>query len=143
MTDLVRLVREPLDVASLTAATSADGAVCLFLGVVRGESCGRAVTHLEYEAYDEMALPMMQEIAAETRRLFPVSEVRLVHRLGRLAVGETSVVVAVCSPHRSEAFAACRFVVDCLKSKVPIWKKEHSAGGAVWIEGPGTCLPRP
>ena len=132
MGGLVRLVREPIDVASLAGTTPADGALCLFVGVVRNENQGRAVLRLEYEAYEEMALPLMEEIAAETRRLHPVTDVRLVHRLGRLEIGEASVAVAVSSPHRAEAFAACRFAIDTLKAKVPIWKKELYADGSEW-----------
>jgi molybdopterin synthase catalytic subunit len=134
MSTLVRLVREPIDVASLAGGTAADGAVCLFVGVVRNENRGRAVLRLEYEAYEEMALPLMEEIAAETGRRFPVTGVRLVHRLGRLEIGEASVAVAVCSPHRGESFAACRFAIDTLKAQVPIWKKEIYADGSEWLD---------
>jgi molybdopterin synthase catalytic subunit len=81
-----------------------------------------------------MALPVMEEVVAETRRRFPVSQVRLVHRLGRLEIGDPSVAVAVASPHRDEAFAACRFAIDTLKATVPIWKKEHYADGTAWLE---------
>ena len=136
MADLVRLVREPIDLGGLDATTSADGALCLFVGVVRNENEGRPVLRLEYEAYEEMALPLMEEIAAETRRRFPVTLVRLVHRLGALEIGDASVAVAVASPHRAEAFAACRFAIDTLKAKVPIWKKEHYADGSAWLGGP-------
>ncbi|HYN04797.1 MAG TPA: molybdenum cofactor biosynthesis protein MoaE [Vicinamibacteria bacterium] len=135
MASLVRLVREPIDVAALAGASPADGAVCLFVGVVRNENQGRAVLRLEYEAYEEMALPLLEEIAAETGRLYPVTDVRLVHRLGRLEIGETSVAVAVSSPHRAEAFAACRFAIDTLKARVPIWKKELYADGSAWLDG--------
>lgn len=139
-----RLAREPIDVAGLVAAETRDGAVSLFVGVVRDENRGRAVTGIEYEAYEEMAEPLLREIADETARLFPVTRVRLVHRLGRLAVGEASVAVAVSSPHRAEAFAACRHAIDTLKARVPIWKKEHYADGSEWIdEGPGTARPAP
>src|SRR5262245_64973096 len=86
-----------------------------------------------------MAIPLMRQIAADVRRQWPVSEVRIVHRLGRLEIGEASVAVAVASPHRDEAFAACRYAIDTLKATVPIWKKEFYADGAVWIEGPGAC----
>jgi molybdopterin synthase catalytic subunit len=141
MGTLVRLVREPIDVASLAERTDADGAVCLFVGVVRNENRSRAVLRLEYEAYEEMALPLMEEIAAETGRRFPVTDVRLVHRLGRLEIGEASVAVAVSSPHRAEAFAACRFAIDTLKAKVPIWKKELYADGSEWLDA--TPVPRP
>jgi len=138
MSVLARLVREPIDTARLTTATSRDGAVCLFVGVVRDENRGRTVVAIDYEAYEEMALPLLQEIAEETLRLHPVTEVRLVHRLGRLAVGEASVAVAVASPHRDEAFAACRRAIDAVKARVPIWKKEHYADGSEWLDlGPG------
>ena len=141
MGDHVRLVREPIELADLAAVAPADGALCLFVGVVRNENQGRRVERLEYEAYEEMALPLMEEIAAETRNCHRVSEVRLVHRLGRLEIGEASVAVAVASPHRGEAFAACRFAIDTLKAKVPIWKKEHYADGTAWLEGPEAAGP--
>ena len=132
---MVRLTREPIDLAALLAAAPGDGAVCLFVGVVRNENAGRRVSHLEYEAYEDMARPLMEQIAAEAARRWPVSDVRLVHRLGRLEIGEPSVAVAVASPHRPEAFAACRYVIDTLKAQVPIWKKEFYEDGAVWLEG--------
>jgi molybdopterin synthase catalytic subunit len=138
---VIALVRAPIDVAALTAPSAADGAVCLFLGVVRNENGGRPVRHLEYEAFDEMALPLLEELAAEARRRFAVTDVHVVHRLGRLEIGETSVAVAVTAPHRDAAFAACRHVIDTLKKTVPIWKKEFYADGAVWLEGPGTHVP--
>jgi len=131
-----RLVREPIDVGALQDTSTRDGAVCLFLGVVRGDNDGRAVVRLEYEAYEEMALPMMAEIAEGARAQFGVTDVRIVHRLGRLEIGEVSVAVAAASPHRAEAFAACRYAIDTLKAQVPIWKKEFFADGAVWQEGP-------
>ena len=134
LADLVRLVREPIDLVPLHATTPADGALCLFVGVVRNENRGRAVVRLEYEAYEEMALPLMHEIAAETKRRHPVTLVRMVHRLGRLEIGEPSVAVAVASPHRGEAFAACRFAIDTLKAQVPIWKKELYADGSAWLD---------
>jgi molybdopterin synthase catalytic subunit len=134
MADLVRLVREPIDIASLSQTTPADGALCLFVGVVRNENRGRSVVRLEYQAYEEMALPLMQQISRETRQRFPVTEVRLVHRLGSLEIGEASVAVAVASPHRAEAFAACRFAIDTLKAQVPIWKKELYADGSAWLD---------
>jgi molybdopterin synthase catalytic subunit len=133
---MIRLVREPIDVPALQDVGTADGALCLFLGVVRGDNDGRRVVRLEYEAYEEMALPMIEEIAAQARGRFGVSDVRIVHRLGVLEVGEVSVAVAVASPHRAEAFAACRYAIDTLKARVPIWKKELYADGAVWREEP-------
>src|SRR5258708_9282686 len=133
---MVRLVREPIDLAALQSAAPADGALCLFVGVVRNDGGGRRVRRLEYEAYEEMALRLMEEIAAETRRRWPGTEVRIVHRLGRLGIGEASVAVAATSPHRGEAFAACRHAIDTLKATVPIWKKEFYADGEIWLEGP-------
>lgn len=133
---MIQLTRAPIDLAALQAASAADGALCLFVGVVRDQSGGRRVTHLEYEAYEEMALPLLQELAADTKRRWPVSDVRIVHRLGRLQIGEASVAIAVASAHRVEAFAACRHLIDTLKQTVPIWKKEFFEGGAVWVEGP-------
>jgi len=134
---VILLTREPIDLAALHAPDPADGAVCCFVGVVRDHNAGRRVHYLEYEAYEEMALSQMGELEDEARRRWPVSDVRLVHRLGRLEIGEASVAVAVASPHRAEAFEACRFLIDTLKKKVPIWKKEHFEGGTCWIEGPG------
>ena len=133
---MILLVREPIDVAALQDVASRDGALCLFLGVVRGDNDGRRVLRLEYEAYEDMALPLMEEIAADARRQFGVSDVRIVHRLGRLEIGEVSVAVAAASPHRAEAFAACRYAIDTLKARVPIWKKEFYADGAVWRDEP-------
>jgi molybdopterin synthase catalytic subunit len=135
---MVRLTREPLDPAALHVVTPADGALCLFVGVVRDENDGRKVLRLEYEAYEEMALEMMGEIEAQVRHRWPVTDVRLLHRLGRLEVGEPSVAVVVSSPHRVEAFEACRYAIDTLKATVPIWKKEFGEDGAVWLEGPAT-----
>jgi molybdopterin synthase catalytic subunit len=139
MATMVMLIREPIDVAALQAVSAGDGALCLFLGVVRNENEGRRVDHLEYEAYEEMALPLLEQIAAEARQRWRVTDVRIVHRLGRMEIGEASVAIAVASPHRAEAFEACRYAIDTLKATVPIWKKEFYADGAVWIEGPGAC----
>lgn len=133
---VVRLTHEPLSVTELAGCDPADGAVCLFVGVVRNHNAGRAVTGLEYEAYEEMALPLMQAIAREARERFAVTDVHLVHRLGRLEIGDPSVVVSAAAPHRAAAFDACRFAIDTLKARVPIWKKEHYASEpSTWIEG--------
>lgn len=132
---MVRLTRDPIDLAGLHGTSPADGALCLFVGVVRDHNAGRRVLWLEYEAYEEMALPLMQQIADDVRRRWPITEVRLVHRLGRLEIGEPSVAVAVASPHRAEAFAACRHAIDTLKATVPIWKKEFYADGSAWLDG--------
>jgi len=140
---MVRLTQQPLDLAEFHTATSADGAVCLFIGVVRAENAGRAVRYLEYESYEEMALAQMEALEADVRRRWPVSAFRAVHRLGRLEIGEASVAVAVSAPHRAQAFEACRHTIDTLKKTVPIWKKEFYADGAVWLEGPGAPAQSP
>ncbi|HEY6412438.1 MAG TPA: molybdenum cofactor biosynthesis protein MoaE [Edaphobacter sp.] len=113
----------------------ADGAVCVFDGIVRDNTRGRRTLHLDYEAYREMALEKMCGIAAEAVAKFGVRDVAVVHRLGRLVVGETSVLVVVASAHRGAAFDACRWLIDTLKKTVPIWKKEQFVDGAVWADG--------
>jgi molybdopterin synthase catalytic subunit len=139
----VLLVRAPIDLAALQATDSGDGALCLFVGVVRDHNGGRRVLRLEYEAYEEMALPLMERIAAECRERWRLTDVRIVHRLGPLAIGEASVAVAVASPHRREAFEACRYAIDTLKATVPIWKKEFYADGrAAFIEPAEPGRPR-
>ena len=137
---LVQIVREPVDsrmVESIlnVVKSGADGAVCVFDGIVRDNTRGRATLHLDYEAYEEMALKQMRELREQARALFGVSEVAIVHRVGRLFVGETSVLIVVSSAHRSAAFDACRYVIDTLKKTVPIWKREQFADGAVWADG--------
>jgi molybdopterin synthase catalytic subunit len=112
-----------------------DGAVCVFDGIVRDNSRGRKTLHLDYEAYREMALEQMRGLAAEAVERFGVRDVALVHRLGRLVVGETSVLIVVASGHRGAAFEACRWLIDTLKKTVPIWKKEQFVDGAVWADG--------
>jgi molybdopterin synthase catalytic subunit len=132
---VVTLTRASIDLSSLHAAAPQDGAVCVFAGVVRNHNDGRAVLHLEYEAYEEMAVTLMASIEDDVRRRWPVTDVRLVHRLGRLEIGEASVAVAITSAHRAEAFAACRHAIDTLKASVPIWKKEFYADGSRWVDG--------
>jgi molybdopterin converting factor subunit 1 len=141
--DMVRLVREPIAVAEVVAGLKApeDGAVVAFEGIVRNHSAGRRTLYLEYEAYQAMALAKLREIAAEMHARFPIDHVALIHRLGRLEIGETSVLVGVASAHRAAAFDACRFGIDTLKRTVPIWKKEYFEGGAVWAEGEVPPLP--
>jgi len=117
-----------------SAASEGAGAIVTFEGIVRGESRGKRVTHLFYEAFPEMALPEMERIAAETRKRWPLQALVLVHRTGKVEAGETSVLIAVTSDHRAEAFDACRFIIDSVKTTVPIWKREHYEDGAVWIE---------
>jgi MoaE-MoaD fusion protein len=112
-----------------------DGAVVTFDGVVRNNSRGRRTQYLVYEAYEEMALKLMQSLAQEAQTRFAIRDVLLVHRLGKLEVGETSVLIAVASAHRAAAFDACRWLIDTLKTTVTIWKKEHFEDGAVWADG--------
>ena len=133
------VVREAIDVASLSITEPEDGALCVFTGVVRNHNDGKPVRYLEYEGYEEMVVSIFDEIAREAKKRFGVTRVRIVHRLGRMEIGETSVAVAVSSPHRGEAFDACRFAIDTLKHQAPIWKKEFYADGSSWLEGPGGC----
>lgn len=112
-----------------------SGAVALFLGVVRDHSHGRRVLYLEYDAYPEMAERKLREVAEEALAGWPITDVAIAHRTGRLEIGETSLLVAVSSPHRHDAFAACHHIVDRIKEVVPIWKKEVWEGGEAWIEG--------
>jgi molybdopterin synthase catalytic subunit len=107
-----------------------DGAVVTFDGIVRNNFDGRAVRYLDYEAYIEMAESKMAEIGAEVRGKFPIGEIAIVHRLGRLEIGESSIVVAVAAPHRHAAFEACAYAMDRVKAEVPVWKKEFFADGA-------------
>ena len=135
--DIYELVRGPIRTAEIVAHLKApeDGAVVVFDGIVRNHSGGRTTLYLDYEAYEPMALGKMREIGAEIRRKFPIHRIALVHRLGRLEIGETSVFIAISSSHRRAAFDACRLAIDTLKRTVPIWKKEYFADGAVWAEG--------
>jgi len=135
---LCRVTADVIDVAGLLAAvpSPADGAVLLFLGIVRDENDGRAVASLEYEAYAEMAERKMREIADEARGRWPVGEVAVVHRTGRLEIGEASVAIAVASPHRVEAYEASRYVIEELKRRVPVWKREgYVEGETRWVPG--------
>lgn len=113
----------------------AAGAVCTFHGVTRDNNLGRRVGHLEYEAYEAMAVPAMERIAATIAERWSDSRTAMVHRTGRVDIGEASVVIAVSSPHRAAAFEACRYAIDMLKTSVPVWKKEVWEDGSAWIEG--------
>ena len=131
--------REPIDAQALIRAvqTDVDGAVALFLGTVRDHNEGRKVSGLEYSAYEEMALQELERVRDQALERFEITRAALVHRLGALEIGETSVAVAIAAPHRAAAFDACRFVIDTLKRTVPIWKKETYNDGEAWIEGQG------
>jgi molybdopterin synthase catalytic subunit/molybdopterin converting factor small subunit len=131
------LVRDPIDSAQIVESLKLgeDGAVVVFDGIVRNNTRGRRTLHLVYEAYEEMALAQMRELSERAVSDFEVRSVAVVHRLGHLEVGETSVLIAVASAHRAAAFDASRWLIDTLKKTVPIWKKEHFEDGAVWADG--------
>lgn len=134
---VVALTRDPIDADHLVrhAKQGEDGAVVVFDGIVRNNTRGRATLHLDYEAYEEMALKQMSELATQARDRFGVRHIAIVHRLGRLQVGETSVLIVVASAHRAQAYEASRWLIDTLKKTVPIWKKETFVDGAVWADG--------
>jgi MoaE-MoaD fusion protein len=131
------IVRQVIDTPQTVAGLKrgADGAALAFEGVVRDQTRGRKTLYLDYEAYEEMALAQMESLAVQALERFQIRDVAIVHRLGRLEIGETSVLVAVASAHRAAAFDACRWLIDTLKRTVPIWKKEYFEDGAVWADG--------
>jgi molybdopterin synthase catalytic subunit len=135
--DRFELRHSPIDLAALVREVRAgqDGAIVTFDGFVRNESHGRRTLYLDYEAYEPMALSKMREIGQLVHEKFSIHRLAMVHRLGRLEIGETSVFIAVSAPHRAAAFDACRFAIDTLKRTVPIWKKEYFEDGAVWADG--------
>jgi molybdopterin synthase catalytic subunit len=141
---LAEITEQPLDAAALESqvARPEAGAIALFSGVVRNHARGRRVLYLEYDAYRPMAEGEMRKIAADAASRWECC-VAVQHRVGRLEIGEASVLVAVSSAHRAAAFEACRYVIDTLKETVPIWKKEVWEGGEVWIEGEGEAATRP
>jgi molybdopterin synthase catalytic subunit len=135
--DRFALLHSPILSAEIIQHVRADqdGAIVTFDGFVRNESHGRRTLHLEYEAYEPMAITKMREIGVLIHQKFPVHRVAIVHRLGRLEIGDTSVFIAVSAAHRAAAFDACRFAIDTLKRTVPIWKKEYFEDGAAWADG--------
>lgn len=145
MRAVFEVVHDILDVKTLArqVARQSDGAIVAFSGIVRGTNQGKKVLFLEYEAYPEMAVKMMERIGDEIRATWGLQSVRIQHRVGRLNVGETSVVIVVSSPHRDDAFAACQYAIDRLKRIVPIWKKEVFEDGEVWVEGPSEVAEVP
>ena len=132
----VAVTAEPLDIEPLVALVGAggDGAVVTFAGLVRDHNQGRQVRFLEYEAYEPLAVRALQRIVDEAKALWP-ARVAAHHRIGRLEIGEASIVIAAASAHRADAFAACRYTIERVKQIVPIWKREHFDGGDVWLEG--------
>lgn len=133
---MVELTSDPIDVSRLIAHVNrpANGGICTFLGVVRDNAEGRPVVKLGYEAYESMAVAQMRSIVEEAAERWSLDAVALSHRTGELQIGEASVAIAVGAPHRAEAFEACRYIIDTLKTRVPIWKKEFFQDGAVWVE---------
>ena len=119
----------------VTSTSTAEGAVASFIGLVRAENQGRRVSFLEYEAYEPLALRALQLIVDEARQAWADTRVGVQHRIGRLQLGEASIVIVAVSPHRANAFAACRYTIERVKQIVPIWKHEHFEGGDVWLEG--------
>ena len=140
---LFEITHEPLDPQRLADHVRSDesGAVALFYGVVRNHNKGRKVLYLEYDAYPEMATKVMRQISEEMKERSPIDDVAIQHRTGRLEIGETSLLIAVSSGHRKEAFEACHALVDRFKEVVPIWKKEVWEGGEEWIEGESVHKP--
>ena len=140
---IIEIVRMPIQTGEISAKlkSPADGAIVVFEGIVRNHSGGRRTLYLEYEAYEPMALKQMQLIATTMHSQLGAEAVALVHRLGRLEIGETSVLIAATAAHRRQAFEACRYGIDTLKRTVPIWKKEYFEDGAVWAEGEIPPLP--
>lgn len=137
MEPIIQLTREPLDRNALVEAVThaSVGGIVIFEGVVRDNARGKQVRYLEYDAYIEMAKEQIRAIVAETERRWGVEHVAVAHRFGRLEIGEASVIIVVATPHRAEAFEACRYIIDTLKTTVPIWKKEVATDGEEWVEG--------
>lgn len=137
MAERFRVGVQPLDAVEVTAAVSdpACGAVVTFIGTARDHNIGRQVRYLEYEAFEPLAVKAFERIAEEAHARWPSARLAIHHRTGRVEIGEASVVIAVASPHRAEAFAVSRYAIERLKQIAPIWKREHFDGGEVWIEG--------
>ncbi len=134
---MAEIVHEPIDARTYVGALSHRdvGAVVVFEGVVRDNTRGRRTLYLDYEAYEPMALQELERLLAQAQETFAIGDAVIVHRLGRLHIGETSVLIAVASAHRAAGFDACRWLIDTLKKAVPIWKKEYFEDGAVWADG--------
>ena len=135
---MYEIVQDILDARKVTQAVPSDkdGAVVTFAGIVRGNNRGRKVLFLEYEAYPDMAVKMMKRIGDEIQKTWGLESVAMQHRVGRLNVGETSILIVVSAPHRDDAFAACQYAINRFKRTVPIWKKEIFEDGELWVEGP-------
>jgi molybdopterin synthase catalytic subunit len=135
---LVAITTAPLDLMALAAEVGnagGNGAVASFAGLVRDSNLGRRVLFLEYEAYETLAVKALERIREEAREAWPDTRLGVHHRIGRMEIGDASIVIAAASPHRAHAFAACRYTIERVKQIVPIWKREHFDGGDVWLEG--------
>ena len=136
---LAAVTRDPLDLQALARdlshGISGDGAIATFAGLVRNHNQGRTVRFLEYEAYEPLAVRALERIVGEALEAWPTIRMGMQHRIGRLEIGETSIIIVAASPHRADAFAACRYAIERVKQIAPIWKREHFEGGDVWLEG--------
>ncbi len=134
---MIRVIEGKIEADEVISAVQCPeaGAIVTFDGTVRNHARGKSVTHLFYEAYDQMAVKEMEAIRERVLADWPIRKLAIVHRVGRLEIGDSSVFIAVSADHRGDAFEACRFVIDSLKTTVPIWKKEFYADGQVWVEG--------
>lgn len=135
----VAVVSAPLDLEALTREMTGsgvgDGAVTSFVGLVRDHNQGRRVSYLDYEAYEPLAVRALNRIVDEAREAWPTARLGVHHRIGRIELGDASIIIVAASPHRADAFAACRYTIERVKQIVPIWKHEHFEGGDVWLEG--------
>jgi molybdopterin synthase catalytic subunit len=137
MEPLIQITRDPLDRDALIAAVAhpSVGGIVVFEGVVRNNAHDKQVRYLEYDVYPEMAVQQVRAIITEAEKRWGANRVAVAHRIGRLEIGEASVIIAVATPHRAEAFEVCRYIIDTLKTTVPIWKKEVATNGEEWVEG--------
>ena len=137
MEPIIHITREPLDRNALIASVSDPGAggIVVFEGVVRDNARGKQIRYLEYDVYPEMAVQQIRDILTGAEKRWSVNHIAVAHRIGRLEIGEASVIIVVATPHRAEAFEACRYIIDTLKTTVPIWKKEVATTGEEWVEG--------
>lgn len=135
---MIKITHEPVAIQQILADFNRDanGAVVTFIGTVRNNSEGKKVLYLEYECYEPMAVKKLNEIADEIKRRWKINDISVIHRVGRLEIGDTAIVIAVGSPHRQEAFEACKYAIDTIKETVPIWKKEFYENGSSWIGHP-------
>jgi molybdopterin synthase catalytic subunit len=142
---MLKIIHTPIDLDEVLRSVKSPeaGAIDIFIGTTRNHSNGKEVLSLEYEAYEPMALKLLEGIIAEARRRWSVDRIAIVHRVGKVEIGEASVVIAVSATHRREAFEACRFVIDALKRDVPIWKKEVFGDGEAWIGLQSERAPNP